>query len=359
MSRASRVLGVDDNPQNLAILRKALGSEFELITANSGEEAMAVGPKIRPDVVLLDIMMPGIDGYETCRRMRSCPELLGAKILLVSAKTLTAERLRGYEVGADDYVVKPFDPYELQAKVRVYTRLKSVEEVDRLKTDVLALLSHETRTPLSAILGPLPLIIDNENLTDEQRRLLRIVEQGGRRLLTLVEKALLLAQLRSGQIEMQLATIDLDQFVEATLTRAHSRAERAGVRLELESGQGPMVEADGTHLEWALDALVDNAIRYSPAGEAVTVRIATSDSGACVSVSDRGPGLAADVRSRIFGDFVVANINHHAKGSGLSLATARSIVELHGGVLSVDTDSGPGVTFRIQLPAAGNQSAAA
>ncbi|HYM82457.1 MAG TPA: hybrid sensor histidine kinase/response regulator [Candidatus Limnocylindria bacterium] len=359
MSKPSRVLGVDDNPQNLGILRKALGSEFELTTVDSGVEALTVARRLRPDVVLLDIMMPGIDGYETCRRMRSSPELRGTKILLISAKALASERLQGYDVGADDYMIKPFDPYELLAKVRVYTRLRSVEEVDRLKTEVLSLLSHETRTPLAAILGPLPLILESKNLTDEQRRMLMIVERGGSRLLALIEKGLYLAQLRSGSVEISLAALDLDRLAGSALERMRSRAEKAGVRLERESGHPPPVEADEAHLGWALDALLDNAIRFSPAGETVTVRTANADGRASVSISDRGPGVAADVLPKIFGDFVVADINHHSKGSGLSLAAARSIVDLHGGALSLDSNLGPGATFRIELPTTEPQSAAA
>src|SRR5712691_5728941 len=107
MSSKPRVLGVDDNPRNLSILRKTLGEEFAFTAASSGEEALEAAHRNSPDIILLDIMMPGLDGYETCRRLRARPELSSVKILMVSARGTTADRLEGYSAGADDYVVKP------------------------------------------------------------------------------------------------------------------------------------------------------------------------------------------------------------------------------------------------------------
>src|SRR6185295_16004766 len=141
MAGPVRILGVDDNPRNLDILRRTLAPEFAMATAASGEEALEVAVRLRPDLILLDIMMPGIDGYETCRRIRAIPALANTKIIMVSAKALTTERLEGYAAGANDYVVKPFDQDELMAKVRVYLKLKSVEEVDRMKSDLLDLMN--------------------------------------------------------------------------------------------------------------------------------------------------------------------------------------------------------------------------
>ena len=197
-SSKGRILVVDDNVRNIAILQKTLGRAYRVAAATSGEEALQVAPRFTPDVMLLDIMMPGIDGYETCRRFRAAPELTHTKIIMVSAKALVSERLAGYEAGADDYIVKPFDEDELQAKVRVYLRLRRVEEVNRLKTDILMLLGHETRTPLTTILSPIELVLDDETLSKESRRLLQMAQDGARRLNEYLDRLIFLSSLHAG-----------------------------------------------------------------------------------------------------------------------------------------------------------------
>ncbi|PON14647.1 hypothetical protein C2W62_27940 [Candidatus Entotheonella serta] len=138
--KLSRILIVDDNPSNIFVLEEMLRDSYHVETAESGEEALDIAVDFLPDLVLLDIMMPGIDGYETCRRMRENPIFSGMKIVMVSAKAMKAERLQGYEVGADDYVTKPFDDDELLAKVQVYVRLKAAEDVGHIKSKMYALL---------------------------------------------------------------------------------------------------------------------------------------------------------------------------------------------------------------------------
>src|SRR2546425_9104352 len=132
MLRNTRILIVDDHPTNIAVLEEILGEPYTLKTAACGEEALVMALDFQPALILLDIMMPGIGGYETCRRLRAHPTLRHAKIIMVSARALVSQRLQGYEAGADDYITKPFDGDELVAKVRVYPRLKSLEEVKQL-----------------------------------------------------------------------------------------------------------------------------------------------------------------------------------------------------------------------------------
>lgn len=117
MQHRHKILVVDDNPVNIFILEELLEDHYEVVSVMSGEKALAVAPQFQPDVMLLDIMMPGIDGYETCRRFRSQPTLSATKIIMVSAKALATERMKGFEAGADDYVTKPFDHGELLAKI--------------------------------------------------------------------------------------------------------------------------------------------------------------------------------------------------------------------------------------------------
>jgi signal transduction histidine kinase len=314
---------------------------------------------MRPDVVLLDIVMPGMDGYETCRRMRACPALASTKIIMVSSKATTAERLEGYAAGADDYLVKPYEPDELIAKVRVYLRLKSVEEVDRLRSELMDLLNHETRTPLTNILTPIALLMTDPKVTEDQRKLLTTIEAGGQRLLALIERATFLSQIKAGDVPLLLREVDLGEIGRVSVDSAQAKAAKAGVELAFETEGDVPVEADPEHLEAAIDALVDNAVRYTGPGTRVTVHASTKGPWSSISVTDQGPGIEPEFMTRLFEEFTVGDIEHHGRGYGLSLATARAIVEQHGGSLNVKSEAGRGATFWIDLPAHGAASHAA
>lgn len=349
-----RVLGVDDNPRNLSILRKALGDEFQFIEVTSGADALEEARRNVPDVVLLDIMMPGMDGYETCRRMRARPDLSSCKILMVSAKGQIEDRLEGYAAGADDYVVKPFEPAELLAKVRVYVRLRSVEEVDNLKSSLLTLLSHETRTPLTLILGPVSMLIDGGDLTTRQRELLGVAEAGALRLGALVEKVAFLSQLKLRAIPFERMPTDLGSIAHEAVARAADRSGSAGVNLVVSNEGSARIEGDPEHLGSVVDALIDNAIRFSARGETVRICTRTSGAMAILTISDSGPGIDPEMLQRLFQEFSVPDLAHHTDGLGLSLAIAHRIVEQQGGALNLTHSGGQdGTTFQMELPSAG------
>ncbi len=349
--RSTRLLAVDDNERNLAILRKTLAPEFEVVCENSGERGIETALRIRPDLVLLDVMMPGIDGHETCRRLRLLPELAGTKIIMVSAKALTSERLAGYEAGADDYVVKPFNQDELLAKVRVYTRLKAVEELDRLKSDLLGLLSHETRTPLTSILSPAQMLLDDPALGPEQVELIRTIERGGRRLLSLIEKVLFLSQLKAETVRYDVQDLDLRSLCETVIRRFDRTAREAGVTVALEADSPAIVPGDAQHLQTVLEILLDNAVRLTPRDGRVSVKIARDDWRITLLVVDQGPGIAAETLPRLFDEFVVGDLRFHQKGHGLSLAIARLIVDQHHGDVFAASGDGVGATIGLHLPA--------
>ncbi len=345
-----RVLAVDDNPRNLRIIEKCLAGGFELVTALSGEEALEIARRFHPDLILLDIMMTGIDGYETCRRLRASRAVAPCKIIMVSARGGSADRLAGYAAGADDYVTKPFDPDELVSKLKVYLRLKSVEEVDRLKSDLLGLLSHETRTPLSGILGPSALLLDDPNLTAEQRELVEMVCDSGTRLLSLIEKVMYLGELKAGLAPLESVPVDARDLASRCIAAARRVVARDDVVIELDVEGATQLDGDPRHLGFALEALLHNALRLSPSSGVVRVHVRDCGAGSVISVRDHGAGIASEFGEHVFDEFVVENILNHGEGHGLSLATARLIAERHGGRLTVQSEPGNGAEFSLQLP---------
>ena len=352
MNQTNRILIVDDHPENVDILEDILEEDYPLATAYSGEEALTQAQCFCPALILLDIMMPGIDGYETCRQLRQMPALRHTKIVMVSAKAMASERLQGYEAGADDYVTKPFDLDELRAKVRVYLRLTSLEELDQLKSEVLSLLSHETATPLNGILGPLQLLQQTLQGDAEQIEYVDMAYQSAERLHTLYKKVLRLSAMRAGKGALNLKPTDLQEIVDQAVKAVNSAAALINVQLDCAGWDNASILLDRLQIQDVVGALLDNAIRVSPPETPVAIRLRREDAHVCLSVSDQGPGLPPEFLPRVFEPFSNADIRHHSSGHGLSLPIAKAIVEAHGGSMEVTSVQGEGAVFTVLLPVA-------
>jgi signal transduction histidine kinase len=349
-----RILIVDDHPANLAILEEILGDQYTLQTATCGEEALALASDFQPDLILLDIMMPGLDGYETCRRLRAHPTLRHTKIIMVSAKAMLSERLQGYEVGADDYLTKPFEEEELVAKVRVYLRLKAVEEVDALKTHVLSFLNHKTRTPLNGIIGPLQWLVEEEDLDAAERtRFLRMAQDSSQQLFHFLERSLTLSRMKVGQWAFEFHTEDLCALLRAAIDAVTAGAAERRVQIVPALLTPAPVRLDLDQMQEVITVLLDNAIRFSPVEGCVVVGVSAHEHGYCLTVRDQGVGIPPDRLPYVFQGFPPADVWHHTEEQGLSLALAQQIVLAHHGTIQVASTPGVETTFTVRLPAAG------
>jgi signal transduction histidine kinase len=295
-------------------------------------------------------MLPGMDGYETCRQMRATPALRYTKIIMVSARAMTSERLKGYEAGADDYITKPFNNAELLAKVRVYLRLKSLEEVNQLKSNMLAILSHETAIPLNGIMAPLQMVIDEPDMDPKERtEFLMMAQQSAARLHRLFTKVCTLYAMRAGHWTFEQVPSHLGNLVRAAVNAVAPDAAKRNVQLDLTLCEDATTQLDPGCIQNVMIALLENAIRFSPASGRVCVQTWQEDTQLCVTVADQGPGIAPERLPHVFAPMPQDDISHHTEGQGLSLAIARQVVEAHHGTIGVD--STPGVTtFMIRLP---------
>ncbi len=345
MSESKRILCVDDEPMNLDILEYTLKPEYHTLMASSGEEAIEMAARLQPDLILLDIMMPGLDGYETCRQLRDIPILRHTKIVLVSARAQIEDRLRGYEVGADDYLTKPFDDEELLAKIRVYMRLKSAEEQEQLRGDILSLLSHETRTPLNSIIPAARLLVEDEELTEEdKKKFAGWILDGAERLNALLDKSMRLCEYRSNYTYKNPTSVDLLEVIRRLVRRNEH------IRFEPDESQSSIpLSGSESELEWALEAVLDNALRFDPDGEA-TIQLSPSEDSVVVQVLDKGPGIEPTLLPHIFQGFVPRNVIHHEAGHYLSLALCSEILRAHGGGIEIGSNEGGGTVVSLWVP---------
>ncbi len=352
MQHRPRILAVDDSDMNLLMVEEILEGEFDLKCVPSGEEALTLAEQWRPDVVLMDIMMPGMGGFEACRRLREHPALKNVKIIMVSAKVEVEDRLTGYDCGADDYIVKPFDGDELLAKIRVFLRLKSAEELNRVKRDILRLLNHETRTPLNGLLGYLELVEElRDDIEPDELELLVGARESGRQLAGLLEKSLLYANLISGISVIEKQTLDLTERAANVVQNQLRTTGRDDVEVIQNAAPAMLTLADPKHIDFAITALVENALRHAPPNSTVEVDIRRDGDQVTLLVNDHGPGVEPAYRPYLFEAFVPGDYKHHTSGHGLSLAIVKKIMEIHDGTCGVGTEAEAGACFSLSMPA--------
>ncbi|WP_089718051.1 ATP-binding response regulator [Candidatus Entotheonella palauensis] len=319
MKSQQTILLVDDNPANLFVLEEILGDLYQTVTATSGEEALEQASEYLPDLVLLDIMMPGIDGYETCKQLRNVPNLQHTKIVMVSAKAMVSERLEGYNAGADDYITKPFEEEELLAKVRVYLRLKSIEEVDQLKTDLLTLLCDATMTPLHGLLLPLCELHSQSALdADEKAKFHDILEQSILHLQGLFETILTLHAIRMEQWNKRNVPEEFKPVM----------PDPAEDALALHATPGFLNE---TQIVRAVTTLLEQALQTQTDAELVQVDFERHDTHMCMTVHQPHA--------------VIEPAQYE-----LPLKLARQIIRSYGGTIDVHDTPDAGTAFKALFP---------
>lgn len=339
-----RILVIDDDFLSVTIMEELLGEEFTLLSASSGQEGLDLARRERPDIVLLDVVMPDMDGYETCRRIRAAAELAHTKVLLVSGQGQTSDRVKGYDAGADDHLTKPFDGAELRAKIRVFLRLKGAEEMEQLKSGLLDLLAHEIRTPLSAILPATEMLNGGYELSDEERHmLLRAIGEGARRLLRLTERACVLQRARAGGLQLRRRSVDLAELLRSAVQNAPP--------VRITTCESVQVLGDATMVTLAIEELITHACLHSESQPTIELLSSAADGTARLRLGQCGrattnvaahlalPALSADIR------------DGQTVGAHLGLPTADAIVTAHGGSLwSVPgTDGTCGIEMRLPL----------
>lgn len=281
---------------------------------------------------------------------------------------LLVEHRRSYEVGAFGIAIAVLVLARLTGILRALERIRLRErqarsiaeaanqqllEADRMKDEFVALISHDLRTPLTSIIGYVELALDDfePRLDEERRGYLNVVARSSERLLRIVDDLLFVARLQAGSLVIEPKTLDLCEVAAQSVEEARPRAEAKRLTLSFLSSGGVSIEADRGRIFQLLDNLISNAIKFTPEGGRVDVRVVGGGAGAVLEVSDTGIGLGADVE-RVFDRFFRTRRAEAAQiqGTGLGLFIARAIALAHGGQISASNRSGGGATFRIELP---------
>jgi signal transduction histidine kinase len=382
MGEKTKVLLVDDRPENLLALEgvlKPLGQE--MVCVSSGEEALGALLDDEFAVILMDVRMPGMDGFETAARIKHRERTRHVPIIFLTAVNDDLDTaLRGYSEGAVDYITKPFNPSMLRSKVAVFVELhlktrmlreqtrllqesntdlaalaEAADKASRAKSAFLNMVGHELRTPLTVVSGYAAMLRagDFGDVDERMMRPLTVLEEKADELAELVETLLSAAQIESGSVPESAEPLEVAEVVTAAVDRARGRAQL--VKAEIVVGAIPShlrVEFDRGHIGRVLDNLINNALAYG--GENPWVRISVSEDRdhAVIAVEDHGDGIPVEMHERVFERFVRGSQpGAGPPGSGLGLYVCRELLERRGATLELTSSvPGEGSCFTVRLP---------
>jgi signal transduction histidine kinase len=361
------ILVVEDNTSLLEGLRELLEiSGYRALTAADAFDALELLQAHRPDLIVSDIMMPGIDGYELYERVRQRPELLDVPFIFLTARGEKADIRRGKELGADDYITKPFEEEDLLIAVRAKLarsqalRGQREEQFSDLKRSILATLSHEFRTPLTYIINYSDLLgkESSELSSEEFKQFMQGIRKGAERLHRLVLDFITLVELQTGEAESayhlrRRVIDDVSPWLRTVAKRHKKLAKERGLGLILQVPDGlPPIVADEIYLSNAIGRLVDNAIKFSKKDSTgVQFRAAEREGRLVIEVEDTGVGIRQNELGSLFNVFrQVDRSKQEQQGTGSGLAICKGIVDLHGGRVGATSQLGVGSTFWIELP---------
>lgn len=351
--KTNKILVIDDEAQYRSMMKDILDEQYIIKLAGSGEEGITLLPAFEPDMILLDIMLPGMDGYETCRTIRKNPCYNSVKIIIVSAKLTLVERLEGYNAGADDYLTKPFDYDELNHKVRIFLHLKRIEEVDIITGYLLRRFSIEARTPLNGIISPAETLF-RDCPPEQVKQLAAIILESSNRLLEFVRKATLFCELKKG-LTPQKTTGLLATHLDRIIREYTAMASHHSIKIDLSTTQDIQVYVDWELIEKAFGYLIENAIEHSPPSATVEIRISRRNEYVQIAITDQGEGITSNLVDKLFDTCrCMQSLAGMEDCIGFSLVLVKHIVDLHNGAITAFNNSLKGSTFYLTLPLPSN-----
>lgn len=347
MKKITKILIVDDEPENVLVMREILSfhPQYRCKGGHSGDEALSILKTYSPDIILLDVMMPGLNGYEVCSQIRAQHKHKFSKIIMVSGMSTIDDRLKGYDAGADDYLTKPYVEGELLAKLEVYSKLNRMEELDTLKTTALNILSHETRTPLNGIILGSELLGEVDGLPEKAKAYIALVRESGLKIQDLVEKITRYYSVKDG-LEKELSNKPLCVII-GSIINDLVFDDVHGVMVTCDCDETIKFVADWDLLKESLGYVVDNAYKNTHEKGVVTINCWKDASDVYIHVSNEGAAIEPSLAERVFDGLFIPDLLHHRQGTGLSLAIAKEIIEEHNGRISCSNLDNRGTLYEI------------
>ncbi len=357
------ILIVDDVPKNIQVLGTLLAKfNCELAIAMNGQQALDTVAKIKPDLILLDVMMPILDGHETCRALKQNEKTKDIPVIFLSAKTETEDVVKGFELGAVDYVTKPFIGSELVARVKTHLALKRsqdiLEEEVASKNKFFSIISHDLRGAFGIITNFVEIIQENrEYLSDEEiEELLTDIGNTSKNTLELLENLVRWARAQTGSIKFNPENIEVQYLLEEACLKHNNIAQAKNIELKCNSASNPVIYGDNNMLHVILRNLVSNAIKFTNKGG--TISLNGEDEGQFIKiiVADTGIGIHPELIDNLFtiDTKVSTQGTEQEQGNGLGLVLCQEFVKRNNGNIGIESTLGEGTKIWFTIPKAAN-----
>jgi len=379
------ILIVDDNPTNLGVIADYLDEfGFDILTARDGEDCLNKANLADPYLILLDVMMPGIDGFETCRRLKANEETKDIPVIFMTALADTDNKVRGFNAGAVDYVTKPIQQAEVLARVNTHLKIRELTEnlmevntelkglseqlqesnqaLQKLNADkdkFFSIVAHDLRGPFTPLLGNAELLKEMaEELPRQQiREISESIHRSGNWVLDLLDNLLHWSRLQMGRMEYSPETINLQMIATKTVNLLTENANHKGITLQNSVSPHNTVYADEYMLDTVIRNLTSNALKFTPTNGTITINAQrnadTPPNMLEVSVADTGVGISSDDLDKLFKIDVQHTTSGTAKeqGTGLGLVLCKEMVEMNGGQIWIESILNEGTTVKFTVPA--------
>jgi signal transduction histidine kinase len=340
---------------------------YQVQTFTRGQAALEAAASAPPDVILLDIAMPEMDGYEVCRRLKADARLATIPVIFISALSATRDKIKGFACGGVDYVTKPFQIEEVHARVETHHKLRQLQiqlerqngelrdsynqlrKLEELRDNLTHMVVHDMRSPLAITQMSLEMLKTTlTGLSEQESKLLEGALRGAQTMNRMTTQLLDVSRLGAGQMPLNKSDCDLAAVAQAAL---EAISPLLGDRHAVLDIREPLTAVcDVVLLRRVLDNLLSNALKFTPPGKEITLSIAREGDAAQLGVTDTGPGIPEEFHQKIFEKFSQIAGEQQSKGTGLGLTFCKLAVEAHGGKIGVDSEIGRGSTFWFTLP---------
>jgi signal transduction histidine kinase/ligand-binding sensor domain-containing protein len=365
------VLVVDDSVDVRDYVVGCLRGTYRIVTARDGVDGFEKVEAHMPDLIVSDVMMPRMDGYELCRKLKSDGRYNHIPIILLTSKASLEAKLEGLQAGSDEYLAKPFNAEELRVRIAnligmrdqartlkaLNTELETANEALRaasdLKSQLLNIASHDMKNPLTAIREFSRILREEVGSDSHLGELIDLIFSSSDEMLRLVTQLLDSSALESGKLELNIRPVDVSALAQLVVHKSLKQAELKGQKIHLESVEEgkSVVMADFDRLQEAMDNLLNNAVKYSEKDKGIWVSVSSIDEKAVFQVRDEGPGISKEELPKVFGKFqkLSSQPTGGENSTGLGLSIVKQIVEMHGGRVWAESELGSGSQFFIEL----------